>query len=280
VREHADGSQQGQREITVKGISSTASFRFYAELNDFLPQAKKQTAFEHSLAPRTSVKDAIESLGVPHTEVDLIIVNGISVELSYRVQDGDRISVYPVFEALDIAPLSRLRPEPLRQPRFVLDAHLGRLAAYLRLAGFDTLYRNDFRDEELARISATERRTLLTRDQGLLKRSAVSHGYWLRETSPRRQFIEILRRFDLTRIVEPFVRCLRCNEPLDQVPLAAVANLVPPRVRERVAEFHMCRTCRRAYWKGSHYEAMVRTLDAALDAARLPVDDRNPREGA
>lgn len=154
-----------------------ASFRFYAELNDFLPPVKRHVAFEHTVGPRTAVKDVIESLGVPHTEIDLILVDGASVDFSYQVRDRDRISVYPVFEAIDIAPLTRLRPKPLRHVCFVLDSHLGRLAGYLRLAGFDTLYRSDFRDDELAVITTCEGRILLTRDRGPLKRRTVSHAY-------------------------------------------------------------------------------------------------------
>src|SRR5262249_54986575 len=158
--------------------------RFYAELNDFLPLRSRQVWIEHVLDEHHSVKHVVETLGVPHTEVDLILVNGESVELAYRVQDGDRISVYPVFESLDISSLVRVRPRPLRESRFVLDVHLGKLAGYLRMLGFDTLYRNDYHDEELAEISQRESRILLTRDRGLLKRSAVSHGYLLREPNP------------------------------------------------------------------------------------------------
>lgn len=230
-------------------------------------------ALEPTVAPRTAVKDVIESFVVPHTEVDLILVDIVSVDFSYQVRNRDRITVYPVFESIDIAPLMRLGPEPLRHVRFVLDTHLGRLAAYLRLAGFDTLYRNDFPDEELAVVASLERRILLTRDQGLLKRRAVSHGYWLRETKPQRQFVEILRRFDLMRLVHPFARCLRCNEPLDKVSSEAVLDRVPPRIKERGQEFCVCRRCDRVYWKGSHYDRMVRFLDAALTDARRPADD-------
>ncbi len=129
-----------------------AEFRFYAELNDFLPPSKRLVPFSYPFEVSGSVKDMIESLGVPHTEVDLILANGESVGFSYLVRDGDRISVYPVFESIDIAPIVRVRPQPLRDPRFVLDTHLGRLASYLRMLGFDTLYQSDYQDEELLRI--------------------------------------------------------------------------------------------------------------------------------
>jgi sulfur carrier protein ThiS len=158
------------------------SIRFYEELNDFLPPEQRKTDISHELKEKRSIKDLIESIGVPHTEVDLIIVNGESVDFNYLVQNGDRISVYPVFESLDISPLNHCQPEPLRNTRFVLDNHLGKLAAYLRMLGFDTLYRNDYDDPELARISIDEHRLLLTCDRLLLMRIQITLGYFVRHT--------------------------------------------------------------------------------------------------
>jgi hypothetical protein len=242
-----------------------ASFRFYAELNDFLPPLRRQVTFRHTFEGRVSVKDMIESLGAPHTEVDLILIDGRSVDFGYLVQDGDRISVYPVFESLDVAPLVRVRPEPLREPRFVLDTHLGKLASYLRMLGFDTRYRNDFKDAELARISSQERRILLTRDRGLLKRSVVTHGYCVRQTQPRRQLLEVLRRFDLFGAVQPFRRCIRCNGLLEPVEKAAIQHRLPPRTREYYGEFRICQTCDQIYWRGSHYQRMQQFIQGVLE---------------
>jgi uncharacterized protein with PIN domain len=241
-----------------------AFLRFYAELNDLLPHSKRQVTFAHTFAERASVKDVIESLGVPHTEVDLILANGASVDFSYSVQDGDCISVYPIFESLDITPIVRVRPRPLREPRFVLDGHLGRLAAYLRMLGFDTLYRNDYADEELARVSSAEHRVLLTRDPGLLKRSIVTHGYWVRESGPKQQLIGVMRRFDLSGAVAPFARCLRCNGLLQSVHKEEIAERLLPSTREYHDEFRICRECKRIYWKGSHYARMQRLIERML----------------
>lgn len=243
---------------------SQASFRFYAELNDFLPAARKQVEFTHSFNGRASIKDMVESLGVPHTEIDLILVNGVSVDFSYIVQDGDRVSVYPVFESFDITPLVRLRPKPLRDPRFVLDTHLGKLASYMRMVGFDTLYRNDYEDSELARISQEERRTLLTKDRGLLKRSMVTHGYCVRETNPRLQLVEILRRFDLYPLLDPFRRCIRCNDLLDPVLKEAILDRLTHDTGQYYDEFRMCRTCGQIYWKGSHYQHMQQFIEQII----------------
>src|SRR3954462_14456088 len=152
--------------------------RFYAELNDHLPPDSQYKTLERPFDVPRSVKDLIESCGIPHTEVELIVVNGASVDFTHLVRDGDRIAVYPGFEALDVTPELRVRPAPLRDPRFVLDVHLGKLAAYMRMLGFDAVYRTCFDDADLARVSSEQHRILLTRDRGLLKRSAVTHGHW------------------------------------------------------------------------------------------------------
>ena len=246
----------------------TAWLRLYAELNDFLPQRTRQQPLAHSFAGRTSVKDAIEAQGVPHTEIDLILVNGQSVDFEYLLDDGDRVSAYPVFETFDVKPLTRLRREPLRVVRFVLDGHLGRLAAYLRLAGFDTAYQTYRGDDDLARTSAETHRILLTRDLALLKRSSVTHGYWVRATDPRQQLVEVVRRFDLARLVNPFTRCVRCNGQLHPATLAAVADRIPQRIRDTFAEFAVCPECQRVYWKGSHHARMTTFLTEAIESAQ------------
>ena len=185
---------------------SQVQLRFYEELNDFLPPERRKTTFTHELTRRTSVKDLIESFGVPHTEVEVILANGRSVDFSYIVQAGDRISVYPVFESIDVSPLVRLRDKPLRHPRFVIDANLGQLARYLRLRGFDVLYCNSYTDQEVARIAIRERRIVLTRDRALLQHKIITHGYFVRAVKPREQVKEILSRLDLYGDLRPFTR--------------------------------------------------------------------------
>ncbi len=233
-----------------------AQFRLYAELDFFLPPERQQVPFDHTFEGRVSVKDMIESFGVPHTEIDLILANGESVDFSYLVQDGDRLSVYPVFESLDITPLVRVRPQPLREPRFVLDVHLGRLAAYLRMLGFDTLFPENFDDEHLASISSTQRRTLLTRDRGLLKRKNVTHGYYVRATNPRQQVIDVVRRFDLFRLIAPFQRCVTCNGLLAPVDKESIRDRLQPDTLTYYDEFRMCQDCGQVFWQGTHTARM------------------------
>src|SRR5262245_45808355 len=213
--------------------SKDVEFRFYEELNDYLPAALRKRAFSRAIVGTPSVKDAIEAIGVPHTEIDLILVDGRSVRFGHTLHGGERVAVYPEFERFDITPIYRLRPKPLRDPRFVADVHLGALARYLRLLGFDTLYRNDFDDAELAALTARERRILLTRDVGLLKRKAVVRGQWLRDRNPERQLEEIVDALHLGRALRPFTRCMMCNGRLAPLTREAAASLVPPRAFRR-----------------------------------------------
>jgi uncharacterized protein with PIN domain len=238
-----------------------AELRFYEELNDFLTPALRKVAFSHKFARRASVKDMIESFGVPHTEVDIILVNGHSVDFSYIVQDGDRISIYPVFESLDISPLVRLRPTPLRSPAFVLDSNLGRLARYLRLMGFDTLYQNNYDDETVATIADQEQRIVLTRDRALLQRKIITRGYFVREVRPRLQVKEVLARFDLYRLVEPFSRCIRCNGDLQAVDKQTIEERLEPRTRQYFDSFRICTVCGQIYWQGSHHARSLRLIE-------------------
>jgi uncharacterized protein with PIN domain len=202
-------------------------------------------------------------MGVPHTEVDLVLVNGRSVDFGHRLSDGDRVSVYPMFEAFDISPVSRVRALPLRDTRFVADVHLGRLARYLRLLGFDTAYRNVATDAELVECAGREHRILLTRDRGLLKRSAVDHGYLVRHTDPRQQLDEVIERFDLRASLRPFARCPVCNGVVEPVTKEEVLERLPERTAACYQEFWRCTQCGRLYWKGGHYPSLRRLVGFA-----------------
>jgi len=246
-------------------VTKTAYFRFYAELNDFLPKNKRYTQFPLTFKNRQTTKHLIESIGVPHPEVDLILVNGEPKDFSYVVQDEDVISVYPVFESFDISAENKLRAEPLREPKFVLDGHLGGLCAYMRLLGFDALYRNDYADEEIAQIAYQQDRICLTRDRGLLKRNLVKRGYCLRSLDSRQQVKEVLRRFDLLRSVRPFQRCAHCNGLLENVDKSVIIDQLLPKTKRYYDQFKRCSECGQVYWKGSHYERIVKLIDDLLE---------------
>lgn len=238
-----------------------AIFRFYAELNDFLAPDLRYRDFTITFPSGQTVKHLIESSGIPHTEVDLILVNGSPVEFSYQLKNDDRVSVYPIFETVDIADINILRPSPLREIKFVLDCHLGSLAVYLRLLGFDVLYRNDFPDEELAEISEKGKYICLTRDRGLLKRKQVTHGYLVRALDPREQLVEVVRRFQLVSRMKPFTRCTRCNGFLHPVSEEEIADQLLPGTRSHFHEFSRCDACSWIYWKGAHYERLQKIID-------------------
>jgi len=232
------------------------SIRFYEELNDFLQTERRKICFTVQLKEKTSIKDLIESLGVPHTEVDLILINGISVDFNYHVKAEDNISVYPVFEKMDISKITKLRPLPLRQVRFVLDTHLGKLAKYLRMLGFDTLYKNNYTDTQLAFISSNEHRILLSRDRGLLKRRIVTHGHCVRETNAIKQLKEILNWLDIKQHIKPFTRCINCNGLLKDVEKSDIEHLLQEKTKQYYDHFKQCSDCNNIYWKGTHFQRM------------------------
>ena len=235
-----------------------AEFRFYEELNDFLPRNVRKRCFPVRFRGHPAIKDTIEAQGVPHTEVDLILVNGESVGFGYRLRPGDRVAVYPVFERLDITPLVRLQDRPLRRTAFVVDVNLGTLARRLRMLGFDTRYDRTCEDAEIADISAREQRIVLTRDRRLLFARRIERGLWVRSVDPEQQVREILGRLDLYRQVRPLSRCIACNGGLQPVAKAAILDRLEPKTRLYYERFLRCGDCGRIYWEGSHVADMRR----------------------
>jgi uncharacterized protein len=240
--------------------SSQCEFRFYEELNAFLAPDRRKRSFTYRFDGTPAVKDPIEALGVPHTEVDLILVDGEPAAFQHRLRGGERVAVYPEFECFELDGFSRLRPRPLREPRFVLDVHLGRLASYLRLLGFDCLYRNDYRDTDLLAISHAEHRIVLSRDTALLKHAALSHGAFIRAQEPLRQLREVVDRFQLERRIDLFSRCGRCNGTLEALSPEAAQPLVPPTVAGLHVDFSRCRQCGQVYWPGTHLPRLRQRL--------------------
>ncbi|ESA36645.1 hypothetical protein N836_06970 [Leptolyngbya sp. Heron Island J] len=242
-----------------------AVFRFYGSLNDFLIPARRQIEFSHSVKDRASIKDAIEALGVPHPEIDLLLVNGDSVSFAYRLHNRDSISAYPHSESPEIDAISYVRPKPLANHRFVLDVHLGKLASYLRLLGFDVLYQNDYDDDVLAQISSQQQRILLTQDIGLLKRSIVIYGYRVRSSNPKAQVREVLDRFSLHGTVAPLKRCPRCNGLLEPVEKQTIDHRLPHFTRLSYHEFFECQDCSQLYWKGAHHGRIQQLIEQFVD---------------
>lgn len=234
-----------------------AVFAFAAELHPLLPSDLRGRDVLLHFHPGQTCKHLIESLGVPHTEVSRVTINGRPADLSCQPSCDDHIAVLP---AVPPAPDS---PEP----GFVLDAHLGRLCAALRMLGLDCLYRDDYDDDRLVAIQREEGRILLSRDRRLLMRRAVTRGALIRSLEPEEQLEEVFRRFDLGRWVRPFQRCLRCNTPLRPVDKAEVLPRLQPLTRLYYDEFRLCPACDQIYWRGSHFERMTVRIKALRGSA-------------
>ena len=237
---------------------STATFAFFGRLNDFLPRDRRNQAIAVSFRGRQTIKHLAESLGVPHPEIGQVLVNSQERTLDTITEEGNRVEIYPI-------PNGRFE-----QPRFLLDNHLGRLAAYLRMLGFDCIYQNNFDDEELAELAQKQGRILLSRDRRLLMRKIVSSGYCLRSLDPAEQLSEVIDRFDLIKQIVPFHRCLRCNHPLEAVAKEAILNRLEPLTKLYFDEFQICPNCKQIYWKGSHFERMNRLIEEKVGDRRLP----------
>lgn len=245
---------------------SRAEFRFYAQLNDFLPTAQRQRDLPYHFTGRPGIKDPIEVFGVPHPEVGLIVVNRQPVGFDYQLQTGDRVAVYPLLKHLDTTTLPHLRVLYLTNPRFVLDVNLGKLAKWLRFLGFDSLYRNDYSDPELVTIAAGEQRIVLTRDRRLLFAKAIEHGYWVRAVHPEKQLAEVLQHFDFYQAIRLFARCAICNGQLQPVAKAEVFDQLAPKTKLYYQQFHRCTDCRQIYWQGSHIDKLRLRLKDILES--------------
>lgn len=230
------------------------------ELNELLHPDRRHRPFPVEVAAGTTVKDLAESVGIPHTEIDVIVVNGTSVPFGHQVGASDRVTIGATAGGLGISPVIHLLPPTPARPRFVLDVHLGRLARILRLLGFDAEWLRDASDEVLVQRSVQEQRILLTRDRALLKRSAVTSGYYVRQTERLLQAAEVLRRFDLFGAIDPFGRCLACNGLLEPVAKRDVEDQLPPRTRRDYTTFRRCASCHRVYWQGSHYDRLAQVV--------------------
>jgi len=246
-------------------MSRPISIRCHDQLNDFLPVQQRANTLKIASKNTRSAKDLIESIGIPHTEVDLIIRNGESVGLACLVHTGDHIEVYPVSTPVDrFRPelsLIHCQPETPDEDRFVLDVHLGKLAAYLRMLGFDTLYRNDYDDAGLANISADQSRILLTCDRRLLMRKQVRYGYFVRSRNPQQQLSEILARYRLYTKIKPFSRCMHCNGVTHKVNKQSIENSLLAKTKKYYDEFYQCESCNKIYWQGSHYLHMKQLIE-------------------
>ena len=241
-----------------------AIFRFYEELNDFLPKKRRKKDFQVDFKGRRSVKDMIEALGVPHTEIDLILVNGKSVDFAYVLQGGNRISVYPVFETLNIENVTRLRKVPLRKTKFMADIHLGDIVKYMRALGFDVYFNPSLSSRKLIEISKRENRVILTKSRKLLKFKEVTHAIFIRPGTTAEQIKRILDCLDIKDSIKPFSRCLRCNNIVKNISKDSIEDRIPPKTKALCDQYTYCKFCDKIYWKGTHFIKMNKAIDQIL----------------
>lgn len=243
---------------------SQATLRFYAELNDRLSLNKRQKFFSYYFLDHPNIKIVLKSLGISHKEVDLILVNGVTQTLNYRLNNQDIVSIYPVFETLDISAITRVREKPLRNSKFILDVHLGTLAKYLRMLGFDSLFENNYNDKQIIDIAKKQKRIILSRDKALLKSSSVTHGYFVYATNPKEQIIEIINRLDLFKQAKPLTRCLICNRKITTVKKETILKKLPLATERYFDDFFECHHCKKIFWRGSHYQRMKSFVNEIL----------------
>jgi len=230
----------------------SASFLVHPNLRIFLPWNLRQGQVFLTFNTGQTAKHLIESFGIPHTEVGLLCMNETVIHFDYQVKDDDRISILP----------HTILEEESKHHCFIIDNHLGRLTAHLRMLGFDCFYRNDYEDDQLAQISSQQGRILLTRDRHLLMRKIVTHGYWVRSKDPLEQTKEVIHRFQLVNQTIPFSRCMRCNDLLHPVPKNQIIDRLLPLTRKFYTEFSQCPSCDQVYWKGSHHERMLQMIQS------------------
>jgi len=235
---------------------------FWGNLKELLrPPFRGQKRVEYELTRQASVKDIIEALGVPHTEVGRLTVAGREISFAAPGGNNDTLDVYPLSPPVDVSVPTLLRPKPLPGVAFAVDMNVGKLATLLRMAGFDTFFRNDISDPELVEAAVREKRILLSKDMDLLKRKEVAFGYLVREIDPEQQLAEIVRLFGIKKQFKPLSRCLRCNGLLQPVEKGRIIEQLEPLTKKYYDSFRQCLGCGKIYWAGSHRDKMLEVLN-------------------
>jgi uncharacterized protein len=262
-----DDNDRKQKEITGFSIRANPpgrvliSILFDKALRFFLKRSHREDPIDRAVDYKTSAKDVIEACGVPHPEVDLILVDGQSVGFGYQIRGHSRVEVFPYSPGHD--PASRLQERGIEA--FVADGHLGKLARDLRLLGIDVLYDNTAADRDLLMIIRMTGRALLSRDRRLLMHGAIKNGFFPRSQQPLEQTLEVIRRFELSSKLAPFTRCLRCNGILNPAPKESVLGRLQPLTKLYYSDFSQCALCGQTYWRGSHIEKLQKRVRALCD---------------
>jgi uncharacterized protein with PIN domain len=231
--------------------SITVTLHFDPELDFFLSPEMRGRPQKVTSGHATTIKDIVESCGVPHTEIgDLIVGDTLHAGFSTRISDGDCIRVLSVTSAAKGK--CGLQPLPSEPIRFAADIHLGKLARRLRLLGFDTAWFIGKEDSELLDIMERDGRILLTRDRRLLMNNRVVHGCCIRSDHVLEQARQVVDRYGLAASARPFSRCPACNGLLESCRKESVAESLPPKTRRYYETFRVCSSCGKIYWEGAH----------------------------
>lgn len=263
----------------MKAKNPCAHIRFHGELIALAARRGRPHAFPYPLTRKASVKDILEALGTPHTEIYRLVINGLESDFAYIPSAGDQVEAFPGTPPVDPGKPTRLRPAPLPCLRFLVDVNVSKLAMLLRLIDYDAAVPpkgEKGMGADLAALAETEQRFLLTRDAALLKRNRIMHGRLLRADFPEEQLVEVMRFFGIKPPLKTFRRCLRCNVSLQPVEKSDALHLLEPKTKAYFEEFHRCPVCERVYWPGSHHEAMLVRMRGILE--KLAMLHEKPQE--
>jgi uncharacterized protein len=248
----------------------TVRLRFHGDLRIFLGSKVGDTTIQRLLTEKTSIKDVIESCGVPHPEIDLIFIDKEIVGFDHTLASDAQVEVFPVQNRGTVRTDKRLQIVGIS--RFVVDGHLGGLSRNLRLLGFDVAYSQNADDRQLLEVMTRENRALLTRDRRLLMHAIVQHGYWPRSQNADEQTIEVIRRFNVSELISPFTRCVRCNALLEEAAKAEIIEELEPLTKIHYDQFRRCRGCKQIYWSGSHFPKLQKRIEEIRARVRQSID--------
>jgi len=241
---------------------NTIRITFYGDLHTFL--SRRFSSFFCRVKDRPSIKNLVESLGVPHTEVDALFANGKAVGFSYLVCDKDSVRVYPDSSRVRFAPVKKLQPSNLRNPKFIVDVHLGKVAKMLRLLGFDVFFDSLMDDGGILDESLKNKRIILTRDRGILKQRQARYGYYVRGDTLKDRMKGIIKRYELKDKIKPLTRCCECNGKLTYIRKEEILSQLEPLTRKHYDKFYRYASCDKIYWQGSHFPSLLAGLKSFI----------------
>jgi uncharacterized protein with PIN domain len=251
----------------ITGETARVLLAFHGDTLDLLTRVPETDhTIVYPLSRRASIKDILESLGVPHTEVGKIILEGVEQGFEKIAENGEHFEIHSLSPALPPTMATILRPDPLITCcRFLVDINVGRLAGLLRMAGCDAeAIDRDSSSRAIVQKSTGENRILLTRNKDLLKHRDLVYGRLIRSQDPDLQLREIINLYHLKNHLQPFTRCISCNGLLADIKKEDIIDRLLPLTKKYFNCFRICMDCSKIYWHGSHHEKMTDKLRIIL----------------